>query len=366
MKRLTTLALIAGLCTVIGLFLSSGLTDVAAAVISVGWAVLAVVAVRAAAVGWAGLGWFAVFPSRQRPSLWSCVSLRFVREGINTLLPVAQVGGDFVGGRLLAKRGVPAALAGASMFVDLMTQALTQFLFTMGGLALLVWIEGDGPIVRAVAGGLAVAAPALFAFYLLQRRGGHRLIEAALRRFAGAREWRIFGAVDQLYDSLRRLYRNGPRVTGAIVIHLIGWVVGALEVWICLRAMGFSIGFTEALVIESLAQAVRGAAFAIPGALGAQEGGLVALCAIFGIPMEAALALSLVKRAADLSIGIPGLIGWHALEGRRAPEPAAATEGLKAVHEQLGRAFEARPAAYGFASPSRPVDVERGDLKKCA
>ncbi|MGU3541258.1 TIGR00374 family protein, partial [Methylobacterium sp. A54F] len=68
----------------------------------------------------------------------------------------------------------------------------------------------------------------------------------------------------------------------------------------------------------SLAQAVRGAAFAVPGALGAQEGGLIALCAIFGIPAEAALALSLVKRLAGLLVGLPGLFSWHILERREA------------------------------------------------
>ena len=61
--------------------------------------------------------------------------------------------------------------------------------------------------------------------------------------------------------------------------------------------------------------AVRGASFAIPGALGAQEGGLIVLCAIFGVPPEAALALSLVKRIPDLVIGVPGLLAWQAMEG---------------------------------------------------
>ncbi|TXM96220.1 TIGR00374 family protein, partial [Methylobacterium sp. WL103] len=102
MKRLTTLALIAGLCTVVGLFLSSGLEDVAAAVVSAGWGALAVVAARAVAVAWAGLGWYVIFPVSGRPNLSACINLRFVREGINTLLPVATVGGDFVGARLLA------------------------------------------------------------------------------------------------------------------------------------------------------------------------------------------------------------------------------------------------------------------------
>jgi hypothetical protein len=61
--------------------------------------------------------------------------------------------------------------------------------------------------------------------------------------------------------------------------------------------------------------AVRGAAFAVPGALGAQEGGLIVLCAMFGIPPEAALALSLVKRIPDVVLGVPGLLAWQAMEG---------------------------------------------------
>jgi uncharacterized membrane protein YbhN (UPF0104 family) len=62
-------------------------------------------------------------------------------------------------------------------------------------------------------------------------------------------------------------------------------------------------------------QAVRGAAFVVPGALGAQEGGLIVLCAIFGIPPEVAIAMSLVKRIPDLVIGLPGLLAWQAIEG---------------------------------------------------
>ena len=62
------------------------------------------------------------------------------------------------------------------------------------------------------------------------------------------------------------------------------WFLGALEIWRCSPSWGCPSGYPEALVIESLTQAVRGAAFAIPGALGAQEGGFLAICAIFGVP----------------------------------------------------------------------------------
>ena len=100
-----------------------------------------------------------------------------------------------------------------------------------------------------------------------------------------------------------------------MVWNLAGWFVGAIEVWVVLKFMGYQVDFGDAVVIESLMHAVRAAAFAVPGALGAQEGGLIVLCAIFGVPPEAALALSLVKRIPDLVIGVPGLVAWQTLEG---------------------------------------------------
>jgi len=79
--------------------------------------------------------------------------------------------------------------------------------------------------------------------------------------------------------------------------------------------MGYPPGFGDAGIIQTLMPSGGGASFAIPGALGAQEGGLIVLCAIFGVPPEAALALSLVKRIPDLVIGVPGLLAWQAMEG---------------------------------------------------
>ena len=55
-----------------------------------------VVLARAIALAVAGVGWWLLFPSKMRPQLRTCVLLRFVREATNVLLPLAQVGGDFI------------------------------------------------------------------------------------------------------------------------------------------------------------------------------------------------------------------------------------------------------------------------------
>ena len=318
MKRFTIIALILGACLTTALVASSGVREVAEAAASVGWGVLLVMLARAFAVAMAGVGWALLFPAPLRPPVRVCMLLRVVREGVNTLLPLTQVGGEFIGARLLTFYRVEGALAAASVIVDLLMQAGTQFLFTALGLAVLIVLGGDQTIVRVAAIGLALAAPGLAGFYVAQRRGGRRLVQMLLTRFAADRRWlAVGGAVDALYDRLQAFYADRRALLGGFLVHLLVWFVGALEVWVALRFMGYPIGYAEALVIESLGQAIRGAAFIVPGALGVQEGGLIALGAMFGVPAEAALALSLIKRAADVSVGAPGLVGWQAMEGRR-------------------------------------------------
>jgi len=104
---------------------------------------------------------------------------------------------------------------------------------------------------------------------------------------------------------------------GVFVLHLVCWISSAVEVWNVLRLAGAPLGFLTVLVIESLLYAVRTVAFAIPNAVGVQEGAYVLIGAAFGLTPEMALAISLLKRARDLVIGLPVLAIWQAVEGGR-------------------------------------------------
>jgi len=313
---------------VLGLILWSGAGAVFGAAAAAGWGVVAVVVLRGIAVSAAGVGWYLVFPSRLRPPALTCVMIRFLREGANALLPMTQVGGEVIGARALALRGAPASLSAASVIVDVLVQAVTQFLFAALGLLTLASMRNDDGIRHTVLIVVVAAAPALGGFYLVQQPIGRRFVTTALTRIVGEREWLSFGAIDALYARLASIYANRKGLAAAATVHGCVWMFGALEVWVVLAFMGYPANYAEALVIESLMQAIRGAAFAIPGALGAQEGGLIALCAIFGVPANAAVAMSLIKRVPDLVFGIPSLVGWQVLEGRALQAvPAAVAKG---------------------------------------
>jgi uncharacterized membrane protein YbhN (UPF0104 family) len=81
-----------------------------------------------------------------------------------------------------------------------------------------------------------------------------------------------------------------------------------------LQLIGLPATWSDSLMLESIGQAIRGAAFAIPGALGVQEGGYVLLASLIGLPADAGLALSLAKRAREIIMGLPGLLYLHQFE----------------------------------------------------
>lgn len=329
-KLATLIVWILGIGVLIGLIIWSDAGRVGQAIVGAGWATAGVVVIRVSGVAGAGAGWWLLFPRDIRPPLLTCLSIRFIREATNSLLPLAQIGGDFIGARCLALRGTRGAVAAASVIVDVLIQAATQLVFAFVGLCLLLSRGGNEVLALPIAIGITAAVPALGLFFLAQGQSGHRLIRRLLGLVAGEREWLVFGAIAELFAAFERFYANRAGLVRSFLWHLADWFVGTLEVWIVLSFMGFALSFEQALIIESLMQAVRGAAFVVPAALGAQEGGLVVLCAIFGVPPEAAIALSLVKRIPDVIIGVPGLLAWQAIEGWHLFRPKPPAPAMKA------------------------------------
>jgi putative membrane protein len=311
------LAVAAGVICFVALLVLNGFGDIMRGVAAVGWGLLLIVFIRLAALSLAGIAWGTILDrtARRPPRLY--IGLRIVREAINCLLPAAQIGGDLIGGRLLTQFGVPAGLAGAGILVDILLQTATQGLFAILGLAALWLAFGDGPVVREIGAGMLVAVPALGGFFMVQRLGAFALVDRGMttvRRFWPA----LMPARPlDLQPALRVLYADRTALGQAALLHFVGWLTGTVEIWLALDRMGTRPSATEALVLESLGQAVRSAAFAVPGALGIQEGGFILLGSLFGLGASTAVALSLVKRIPDFAIGLPGLLGWQVLEAAR-------------------------------------------------
>jgi uncharacterized membrane protein YbhN (UPF0104 family) len=130
--------------------------------------------------------------------------------------------------------------------------------------------------------------------------------------FADARE-----RIDVLQAELGLIYGHTGKLALGSFLHLIGWIATGAAGWIGYHALGVPIDFDDALAIEALLSAAAAVAFLVPVNAGVQEAGYAGLGAIFGVPPELSLAVSLVRRARDIAIGVPVLLIWQYVEMRR-------------------------------------------------
>ena len=253
----------------------------------------------------------------ERPRLGRYFRIRWIREAVNSMLPVAQLGGNLVGIRMLAQRGVPGPLAGAGTVLDLTVESVTQFLFTLAGFGVLVAMDVNRAWAPWLEWVLVATALALAGFIIAQRAGMLRIIEWLAGHLTRLFPALSVEAVRGLHTELMRLQRDRVALAQATGLHLLSWTLGTAETWLALTAMGRVTSLGEAFVIESLGMAARSAGFAVPAALGVQEAGFIVVGELFHIHPETAIALSMVKRARELAVGLPGLVAWQWAEGRR-------------------------------------------------
>jgi len=253
--------------------------------------------------------WAVLMPGRTRPSLPAMTFAVWVRESVNGLLPVGRVGGEVAAFCLLRRQGVPAAPAAGGLLMDVALSILSQLLFALLGLALLAaggGAVGWGGLLLGMAGGAALGG----AFIAAQRLAVFGRMAGALNRVAAGRLEGFAAQAGRMDRYVRRAWRRPRAIALCFGWQFAAWIAGALQVWAAFHVFGLPWGFTEALVIEALIQALSSAAFLVPGALGLQEAGFIGIGALVGLPAAPAAALALARRFRDLALYLPGLLAW--------------------------------------------------------
>ncbi|HEY1259883.1 MAG TPA: lysylphosphatidylglycerol synthase domain-containing protein, partial [Stellaceae bacterium] len=239
-----------------------------------------------------------------------------VRDAGSEVLPLSPVGGSVLGARAAMLAGVSGSIAAASTIADLTLELLAKLAFTALGLVWLVHLRPGSPFAWPVVLGLAAACVVTAGFVLAQRRGALVADWLAVRLGRGWAERTAAGAA-ALQASLERVYRLRGGLWRGFALHLACWIGGAGEAWIALQLIDAPLPVGSVLVVESLVYAVRTVAVVVPNAVGVQEGAYIVVGAAFGLSPQTALALSLIKRARDLAIGLPAIGVWQAVESGR-------------------------------------------------
>jgi glycosyltransferase 2 family protein len=316
MRRASILIFLVGIAVITVLVVSRGAGAVWHALAAVGWSGFALLCLcHIGLFGLMGLSWRMIVPDTEGVPRGSFVWARLVRDAGGDLLPFSQLGGFVMGARAVALCGVPNLIAAASTVVDVTLELFAQLVFTAIGLGLLVITRPDSVLVLPVAAALGIGLAATIGFVIVQRRG-LSILDRIAHHFLGV--WSKTGlSLAGVQAAIADIYRRPGRAWLCTGLHLAAWIASGLEAWLALRLMGVSIDVGAVLAIESLLYAVRSVAFAVPNAVGVQEGAYLVIGGLFGLAPETVLALSLLKRARDLTLGAPALLAWQLVETRR-------------------------------------------------
>jgi len=308
----------AGAALFTGLLIHQGVGQVLDAFATGEWAIMGIVVYHLIPIFLDALAWWVLFPNPDRPPMLRLFWMRWIGESVSTLVPSAAVGGDIVRARLAAIRGVPLPIAAGTVLVDLTLGIFIQAGFTLLGLVLLVDLTGKTSFVRPTLIGIVIALFAFAGFYFVQRMGMFRFIGRIVSRLAGSSDWNsLVQGGDTLDRTIRTLYARRRGVVGCCAWTIASLVIGSGEIWLALWILDLPDSFLNALILQSMVLTIRSAAFPVPAGLGVQEGGYLVVGNLLGISGEGAFALALVARAREIGLGIPGLISWQVIEGRR-------------------------------------------------
>jgi putative membrane protein len=318
LKWLAAIGLLAGLAVLMLLVLSYGAGAIWHSAALLGLPRFGViVAVHLVLIAFMGSAWWLLTPEHA----WAKLKLfwwgRLIRDSASEALPLSQIGGYVLGARALAVTGVPGAFAAASTVVDVTVELVAQLGYTMLGLLLLERLRPGTGFAGPVLIGLVAMSAAAGLFAAVQARGAgfvERIGARLAREFLGRR----IGEAGAVQAGIHDIHRRPAMLALAATVHFTTWLLAGVETWLTLNFMGLPVPLLAAITIDSLVYGMRSVAFMVPNAIGVQEGALVLLGGLFGVPPDAALALSLIKRARDLVIGVPALLAWQLIEGRNA------------------------------------------------
>jgi len=317
MKYLSASGMIIGLFVLTLLILWNDIEAIAAPLINSNWTLIFLTFIWLPTLLFASESWRLLFRQEAKPGFLPALSAAWMGRSVNSLLPVATIGGEIVKARLLTLWGTSGKDAAASVLVDKTVQVLAVIVWGLTGIALLFYLSLNNKLVLIALGGFAVLALCVSVFFLIQRVGLFNILAKIGAGLVKSEKWEGINLNARAVDeTVNIIYRNRLDFLWSVILKSLGLMVQTGEVWLACYLLGFPIGIMEAMVIKSLTSTLSDIAFVIPNAYGIQEGAYIVVGAMFGFTPDFALSVSLATRIRELVIDVPGLLYWQFHESK--------------------------------------------------
>jgi hypothetical protein len=265
----------------------------------------------------AGIWWLALKRAGEPQPLRSLIVMALAMLFSNQAVPSVGVAGGVLVVEALVKRGTPRPIAMSALLLGLIT---TYAAIVLALVVTLMWLRqhhviSAGAVAAATAFGVLVAGIVLLA---LRSRSMAASLQTRLTHWPNVRK-----IVTAIASAPPGLLRDRPLVFGALAMQLVELAVDAATLGVSLLALGVWAPAGAVFGSFIMASVVSRVAF-VPLGLGTFEATAVAMLHVAGVPIEPALAATLIFRGFTLWLPmLPGMwCAHHVLTSPRGPDAA--------------------------------------------
>ena len=305
---LTRGLLIGGLVLFVFLVWRIGPTSIGGLLRKVGWGLPLVFVPYGSVIAFETLGWWFAFPSNRHPiGLHDLMRCTVAAKAVQLVTPSISQAGEFAKIHLLLRAGVNSDVGTASVVVAKTTITIAELLFMGTGLAVaLSYVAVEPAVATSVIVGIFVMGSAVVGLLLWQRSGMFRSLIWVSRRLRVLTAFvdRHEGFLSSTDSLVKEYLDERKRFALSCLGFFLGWAAAIVEVWAFLSILGLPHDLLSALVVQVWSVIVTRLTAFVPGTLGTQEVGIVAIFSFLGLTPESGMSFALHLRIRQ--------IGWIA------------------------------------------------------
>jgi putative membrane protein len=324
-RRLTIVFWIAGIAVIATLVHLVDVSEVVRSVSVIGWGFIPVLSIRVVVLLVDSKSWLCLLQAEDRPRPQLAAYQRWIGESVSAMLPFAAIGGELARIRVIILSGMSSPLAFGSIIMDGVVALASQFLFLCLGILLFVQTAtGADSLNQSILLGSVALMIAIITIWTLVRGGALGWLgEVMTNNLANERVIWIANAMESVDQRISEIADDPISLTRSVAWRVLGWLLGASEIWLILYLLGHAISVSDALILDAVTAAVRTTFFFVPGGLAVQEGAMILVGSTLGASGDAILIAAVIKRAREIFVSIPGLLAWELIESKSMARSAA-------------------------------------------
>ena len=258
------------------------------------------------------MAWKVFIKNENFSILWSFI-ITWVSQASGKFFPTGTVTGEFIRIYLGTKKGLSFHESSSTVFADLVIATFSLFLIASLSFLIVLsnnvsFFQNDNSFYIVISLLILLSGCVFFYFFIKRRLLKFFLnLKNPLNFKLKRNNIKLLLKIDY---SLFKISSNKLNIFKATITRLLGWISGALEIYVFLMIINVEVSFIDVILIEAFTGLIRSVVFFIPAGLGVQELAFVIIGSHVGLSDSVSFSMAIGRRIREIGVGLPAILTW--------------------------------------------------------